>query len=120
MKPGITNTVGIAAVAGLAIWGAFEHQRRAGLRREHQVLEQQLEEMARLSAGTEQVSNLRSQAKSPPSLTDDETRELLRLRGQVGMLRQQSRELETIREENRQARAALESSRNSQSAAAPK
>jgi len=52
-----------------------------------------------------------------PSLTDDESRELLRLRGQVGLLRQQSRELEKVREENRQARAALENSPKSAMAA---
>lgn len=121
MKPNITSIVGIAAVAGLALWVAFEHQRRVGLRREHQALEQQFEEMARLVASNEQLSNLLAQAKSPPTLTDGESRELLRLRGRVGVLRQQSRELETVREENRQARGALESSlksRNTSKAAA--
>ena len=119
MRPNITNAVGIAAVVGLAVWVAFEHQRRAGLRREHQALEPQLEEMARLIGSNEQLSNLLAQAKSRRSLTDDRSRELLRLRGQVGVLRQQSRELETVREENRRARAALESSLKSQGAAAP-
>src|SRR5437667_890534 len=73
--------------------------------------------MARLIGSNEQLSNLLAQAKSPPSLTDDQSRELLRLRGQVGVLRQQSRELETVREENRQARAALEGGLKSQSGA---
>src|SRR5882724_2949677 len=110
MRPNITSMVGIAAVAGLAVWAAFEHQRRVGLGREHAALEQQLEEMSQLITSNDQLSNLLAQAKSPPSLTDDQSRELLRLRGQAGVLRQQSRELETVREENRQARAALESS----------
>jgi hypothetical protein len=109
--------VGIAAVVGLAVWVAFEHKKQVALRREHQALEQQLEEMAQLSASNEQLSNLLAQAKSPQSLSDDQSRELLRLRGQVGVLRQQSRELETVREENRQARATLESSLKGQNAA---
>ena len=120
MRPNLTSAVGIAAVAGLAVWAAFEHQRRVGLGREHQALEQQLVEMARFITSNEQLSSLLAHAKSPPTLTDDQSRELLRLRGQVGVLRQQSRELETVREENRQARAALESSLESRNTAAPK
>jgi hypothetical protein len=120
MKPNITSVVGIAAVAGLAVWVAFEHQTRAGLRLEQQRLEQQLGDMAQLIASNEQLSNRLAQAPSPPSLTDDQSRELLRLRGQLGVLRQQGRELETAREENRLARAALESNLKSRTAAAPK
>src|SRR5437762_12998866 len=108
MRPNITNLIGIAAVAGLAVWLAFEHQKRVGLGREHTALEQQSEEMRQLIASNEQLSSRLVQVKTSPSLTDDESRELLRLRGQVGVLRQQSRELEAVREENRQARAARE------------
>ncbi len=117
MKPKITNMIGIAAVVGLAIWVAFEHQRRTGLEREHQALQQQLAEMGDLVASNEQLSKLMAQSKSPRFMTDDQSRELLRLRGQAGVLRQQNRELETVREENRQARAGLESSLRNPSAA---
>jgi hypothetical protein len=120
MRTNITRVVGIAALVGLAVWVAFEHQWRDSLRREHQALEQQLEEMAHLVISNEQLSNLLARAKSLQSLTDDQSRELLLLRGQVGVLRQQNSELETVREENRQARASLESSLESQNAAAPK
>ena len=119
MRPNITIAVSIAAVAGLAVCAAFEHQRRAGMGQEHQALEQQLEEMDRLANSNEQLSNLVAQANSAPSLTDDQSRELLRLRGQVGVLRLQARELETAREENRQARGALESSLKNQNTARP-
>ena len=115
MRSNITSVVSIAAVVGFTVWVAFEHQRRAGLGQEHQALERQLEEMARLITSNEQLSNLLAQAKSGRSLADDKSRELLRLRGQVGVLRQQSRELEAVREENRQALAALESSLKRQS-----
>src|SRR5438105_3863004 len=117
MRPYISSVVGIAAVAGLAVWSAFAHQTQVGLRRERQVLEGRLQEMAQLVASNERLSNLLAQTKSPESLTDDESRELLRLRGQVGVLRQQSRDLEMAREENRQARAVLESDHSSQGAA---
>jgi hypothetical protein len=120
MRQNIIRVVAIAALVGLAVWATFEHQRRVGLGREHQALEQQLEEMARLIASNEQLSIRLPEAKSPQSLTDDQSRELLRLRGQAGVLRQQSRDLETVRAENRQVRAALESSLTNQSAAAPK
>jgi hypothetical protein len=117
MKPNTTSMVGIAAIASLAVWVVVEHQTQAGLRREHQALEQQLDEMARLIAVNEQLSNLLAQAKSQQSLTEGESRELLRLRGEVGVLRRQSSELETVREENHQARAALERSLKGQNAA---
>src|SRR6266487_3543578 len=100
MRPNITSIVRIAALAGLAVWMAIKHQRRAGLGREYMALEQQLEEMAQLIAGNEQLSNRLAQAKSRQSLTDGQSRELLRLRGEMGVLRRQNREFETVREEN--------------------
>ena len=65
--------------------------------------------MASLIAENEQLSNRVAQVNPPQSLPDDQLRELLRLRGEVGVLRQQAKELEAVRTENRQARAALES-----------
>src|SRR5437016_5492689 len=120
MRPNITSVVGIAAVLALTVWAAFEHQRRVGLTREHQALEQHLEEMAQLITSNQQLSDLLTKAKSQHSPTDAESRELLRLRGQVAVLRQQSHELDTVRQENRQARTTLDSSLKSQSAAPSK
>src|ERR1043166_6380694 len=105
MRPNITIAVSIAAVAGLAVCAAFEHQRRAGMGQEHQALEQQLEEMDRLANSNEQLSNLVAQANSAPSLTDDQSRELLRLRGTGGVVPRQ--------------RGALESSLKNQNTARP-
>ena len=113
----ITSGACVAAVIGLAIWLAVEHQARLKLGEEHKALEQQLKQMAGLVAENAQLSNLVAQANSAPSLSDDQSRELLRLRGEAGLLRQQSQELETTRKENRQARAALESSLKNPSAA---
>jgi hypothetical protein len=114
----LTSVLSIAAVVGLAIWLAVEHQARLRLGEEHQALEQQLEQMTGLVAENQRLSNLAPGASPPQSLPDDQLRELLRLRGEAGVLRQHSKELETVRHENRQARAALESSLSTQSAGA--
>jgi hypothetical protein len=113
----ITRSVCVAAVIGLAIWLAVEHQARLRLGEEHKALEEQSKQMAGLIAANAQLSNLVARANGAQSLPDDQSRELLRLRGEVGILRQQSQELETVRNENRQARAALESSLKTQSTA---
>ena len=105
----ITSLVCVAAVVGLAIWLAGERQARRRLVEEHTALQQQLDRMTGLIAENEQLSNRVAQANPPQSLPDDQLRELLRLRGEVGVLRQKGKELESVRNENRQARAALES-----------
>ena len=113
----ITSGACVAAVIGLAIWLAVEHQVRLRSGEEHKALEQQLKQMAGLIAENAQLSNVVARANGARSLPDDQSRELLRLRGEAGLLRQQSQELETIRKENRQARSALESSLKTPSAA---
>ena len=104
------------AAVGVAVWLAVEYQGRIRLGEENKVLRQQLDQMASLVAENERLSNLVAQAKGAQSLADDRLKELLRLRGEAGVLRQQGKELEALREENRQARAALASSLKTQSA----
>jgi hypothetical protein len=107
----------MAAVLGLGVWLAVEHQRRLSLIEEHRALAQQRDQMAELIANNERLSNLLAQTKGSRSLSEDESRELLRLRGQAGVLRQQTRELGRVREENRQAHTALEATLKNQTAA---
>jgi hypothetical protein len=114
----MTSVLGVAAVVGLAIWLAVEDQARLRLGEEHKALEQQRGEMAGLVARNEELSNLVARANRPPSLPADQARELLRLRGEAGVLRQQSKELESVHNENREAHAALESGLKSQSGGA--
>lgn len=71
--------------------------------------------MARLIAENEQLSNLVDQVRFKQSEANFPSQELLRLRGQVGVLRQSTRELDSVRNENRQFRAALENSQKIQS-----
>jgi type II secretory pathway component PulJ len=72
-------------------------------------LEQQLAQMADLAVRNEQLSNRLAQATAPAPLSPDELRELLHLRGQVGVLRRQpGLDLDKAREENGQLHAVLE------------
>jgi hypothetical protein len=119
MRANSSSLIGIAIVIGLAVGLIFEHQRRIGLRKDRRALEQRLQEMARLAGNNEQLSNLLVRANSRRSLSDGQSRELLRLRGQVGVLRQQTGELETVRDENRQAHAALENTLKNAAASKP-
>ena len=105
----IFSLLGVAAVVGLAIWFTVEHQARLRLGKERAILERQSKQVAGLAAENERLSNLVARVDRAQSLPDDQSRELLRLRGEVGLLRQQSKELEAVRNENRQARAVLES-----------
>ena len=114
----ITSLLCATAAFGLAIWLAVGYQARLRLGDEHKALEQQLDQMAGLVAENERLAKLVAQASRSQSLTDDRSRELLRLRGEAGVLRRQTKELETLREENRQARAALDSSRKTQNGGA--
>ena len=118
MRPNsiITSVLYVAALVGLTIWLGVERQGRLRLTEEHQVLAQQLDQMAGLLAENERLSNLVAQASRSQSLPDDQSRELLRLRGEAGVLRRQTKELETARNENRQAHAALESNLKSRGA----
>jgi hypothetical protein len=52
------------------------------------------------------------QLRAPFPLADDRFRELVRLRGEVGMLRQQTNLLGKLREENRQLAAGMETSKD--------
>jgi hypothetical protein len=96
-----------AITAVLAIWLAAEHQARLRLAGEHQALEQEWQQMADLAARNEQLSNQLAQASSPKPLPPDELMELLRLRGEVGVLLRQQPDRDLAREENRQIHAAL-------------
>ena len=114
------------ALVGMAIGAAVEH--RAWLRQdeENRSLRQQLDQMAGLVAEHERLSNLLAQANQPQPqpnervqaqpLPNERSKELVRLRGEVGVLRQQGKELEALREDTRQARAALESGLKMQNA----
>jgi RNA polymerase sigma factor (sigma-70 family) len=94
LKFGIISMFAVAA-AGTGIYEAGEASR---LRGEVQTLQQQqgplVTQMAQLKSDNEGLSNRLAHANESHSLSTDRLRELLRLRGEVGGLRRQQRELE--------------------------
>jgi len=100
-------------VASVATSLVIQQQTQAKLHAKDKELRQQNDQVAQLTSETQRLSDLLAQSRS--SLPDDRLRELLRLRGQVGLLRQQTNELGTLRDENRRLRAALASRKNAQS-----
>jgi hypothetical protein len=83
-------TISALVVAGVATsW--VQHQARVNLRNENAAFRQQI---ALLQSDNETLSNRVAQSIGSSSLSSDRLRELLRLRGEVGLLRRQRRELE--------------------------
>jgi hypothetical protein len=94
LKLGLTALV----VAGAATTLVIQHHSQTKLLEENESFRQQI---AQLQADNESLSNLAAQAKKPAPLPSDQFAELLRLRGEVGMLRPQTNELARFRQENR-------------------
>jgi hypothetical protein len=113
------SIVCLLAAAGLAIGVAVERQARVKLDQENKALRQELSRMGGLAAENQRLSSLVAQAQGSPSQpskqpegaapADERLKELLRLQGEVEVLRQQSKELTTLREDTRQVRATRES-----------
>jgi preprotein translocase subunit SecD len=86
----------LAVLGGLAVASAgglwfVQHQRFLGWRAENQSLKQQV---AQSTEQQQSRAHTMAQEKSFGTLGEDQRNELLRLRGEVGMLRRQLRELE--------------------------
>jgi RNA polymerase sigma factor (sigma-70 family) len=89
----------IAAILTTAVvTGIYEARQASGLRTQVQTLREQqaplLDQITQLKADNEGLSNRVAQADRSPLLSSERLRELLRLRGEVGVLRRQQRELE--------------------------
>jgi hypothetical protein len=109
---GILIILLVAAAAALVM----QQQAQVKLRLENESLRQQLDQLARLQADNEHLSNSLAQAKAA---ADAQTTELLKLRGEVGMLRKQTGEIADLQKKNQQLSAALTSSRNALLAKTP-
>jgi hypothetical protein len=86
--------LGGVAAALLALLLIMEHGATKKLREESQALRQQLAQRGELNQVDQRRSNLVAQASDPAALLEDQLRELLRLRGEVTLLRRQKSELE--------------------------
>ena len=89
-----TALVGAVLLAGATASLVIQHQTRATLREENEALRRQV---AQLESSNQTMTSRLAAAAVPapaPVLASDRLRELLRLRGEVGLLRRQQRELE--------------------------
>jgi RNA polymerase sigma factor (sigma-70 family) len=85
------KTITAALLAAAVGTGIHEAHQASRLRDENQSLHQQT---AQLKSDNENLSNRVSLANQSPSLSSERLRELLKLRGEVGVLRRQQHELE--------------------------
>jgi len=97
LKLGVSALV----VAGTATALMVQHQNQTKLRDENGLLQQQI---AQLQTDSENFSNRLAAAGDAKKLPDDQFNELLKLRGEVGVLRRQVGEVEKLSEENRRLR----------------
>jgi RNA polymerase sigma factor (sigma-70 family) len=83
--------------AGVATPLAVQHQNKLG--KENESLRLQIDQQAQLAAENERLSKLITDTvqASPQLLPEDQLKELLRLRGEVGRLRTESRELARVK-----------------------
>lgn len=97
---GATALVALAGAVALFQRAASHH-----LQTENESLRQQTSELASLLAENERLSNHVAQARGTHS--GDQSRELLRLRNEVGMLRKETNGWQRLQQENQQLRANL-------------
>ncbi len=98
LKLGVSALV----VAGAATAFVFQHQAQEKLRGENEALRQQ---MAQLQADNQTISNQLAATGDSRKLTADQLNELLKLRGEVGILRLQDDQLKKMSAEIQQLRA---------------
>jgi RNA polymerase sigma factor (sigma-70 family) len=100
--------IGALVVAGAATTLVVQHKAQTKLRDEGESLRQQI---AQLQANNESLSNRLAAADAKPSssqsLPNEQFNELLKLRGEVGVLRRQVDEVGKLREENQRLGSAL-------------
>jgi len=93
-----------SAIVAVIVGVVLQQRMLNRLRDENAGFRQQHESAGQLATVNEQLSNSLAQTKA--SLSDDQKRELLRLRGEVSGLRKQTNELARIHEDNRRLRQA--------------
>jgi hypothetical protein len=98
-------------LAAAAVAFVIQQQALVRLRQENESLRQQLDQLARLQADNEQLSNRLAQANAA---ADARIPELLKLRNEVGMLRKQAMGMADLQRQNQQLNAALVRSREAE------
>src|SRR5215471_8361212 len=96
----------IAVAAAATVSLAIRRSTRTALQERCQSAQQQADQIARLSADNERLSNLVAQLKSSRSLSKEQLTELLKLRNEAGQLRGTATEKEPLQAANARLRAA--------------
>jgi RNA polymerase sigma factor (sigma-70 family) len=86
------TVIGAIAVATVATPLVLRHQAQVQLRNQDQALRQRAGQLAEMQRKNEHLSNLLARANSS-QLSKDQLSELMKLRGEVGLLRRQTNEL---------------------------
>jgi hypothetical protein len=94
------------AVAGIAASLVIQHFGQTELLEQAEASRQQAEQITQLAADNERLSLLAARTGNPQPLSPDRLSELLRLRGQIGRLREAAREQAQLEAANQQLRAA--------------
>lgn len=105
--PGVSKVgtvlLGAMLAAAIAAILVIHQQSDRNLREKEAMLQEQNQQIAQLAAENERLSNAVSRSQN---VGGGDQSELLKLRGEVGMLRRQTNELGRLREENRRLAAA--------------
>jgi RNA polymerase sigma factor (sigma-70 family) len=98
----------LAVAAGGATPLIIQHNAQVKLSAENQSLRQQIDQLAQLTAENERLSNLVAQSTQSLSPPSQPSHELLRLRGEVGLLRQQNQGLAQLLAQRQQTTSAAD------------
>jgi hypothetical protein len=90
-----TAIIGAILVTGVLIPVFFQYRATIDMREENFSLRRRTSEMARLLPENRRLSNLLDEVRSAPALTAAQFSELLRLRGEVGVLKDEFTKLRT-------------------------
>jgi hypothetical protein len=104
------SLAGAIAAAGIAASLVIRQSGQVKLRENAEASRQQAERIAQLSAENLSLSNTVTQTASPQSLPPDQLRELLKLRGQIGLLRQTAKEQAQLQATNERLRSKMAAS----------
>jgi hypothetical protein len=99
----LTIIVAVGVIASLAI----QHHAELRRRERRELAQQQADNLARLSAENEQLSNLIARVKGSPALSPGQFKELLGLRNEVGRLRRTGSDRRQLEASNTQLSAAV-------------
>jgi RNA polymerase sigma factor (sigma-70 family) len=109
LKLGILSAIALAAVVTPI---TIQHQYQKRLGEKDSALLSRADRLAQLEAENQRLSNLVAQAKNSAASPTDPSAELLRLRGEVGILRQKTIELAKLEQETRERLAQAQTGTN--------